>query len=98
MPSTPEQRERIKELFKKLYDAHRWVEGHPAIDNYEKHRDVIVPAVEGWCDELETLGVTQREFSMCIFTFGTDWQVCFDMIKDNREIKVDYEQPRLDKL
>jgi hypothetical protein len=79
MPRTPEQLEQIKVLFKKLYDAHRWVESHPAIEYPDKHRDVIVPAVEGWCDELELLGIN-RTFSMCIYSFGTDWQICYQMV------------------
>ena len=86
---TSEQLARKKTLFKKLYDAHRWVESHPVIEYPDKHRDVIVPAVEGWCDELETLGVTERKFSMCIFVFGSDWKICFDMVRNAEEMKLD---------
>ena len=79
MTRTTEQMERIKMLFKKFYDAHRWVEAHPAIEYPDKHRDVIVPAVEGWCDELEAMGIN-RVFSMCLFVFGSDWQIQYNMI------------------
>ena len=69
---------RIKALFKKLYDANRWTSAHPAIE-YSEQFKTVVDAVEDWCDELELLGVN-RTFSMCIYTFGTDYQICYDMI------------------
>ena len=69
--------ESVKELFKKLYDAHRWTEAHPVDDRYS----AVVAAVEGWCDELEALGVN-RTFSMCIYTFGADWEICYAMVKE----------------
>lgn len=67
--------ERVKELFKKLYDAHRYCESHPAIEYPDQYK-AVVGAVEGWYDELEGLGV-QREFSMCIYAFGSDWEICY---------------------
>lgn len=76
-----ESETRVKELFKKLYDAHRWTESHPAIDYHEQYK-TVVGAVEGWCDELEGLGVI-RIFSMCIFTFGSDWQICYNIYLTN---------------
>lgn len=80
MPRTPEQLEQIKVLFKKLYDAHRYTQAHPAIENPEQFKKVV-DAVDDWCDELEALGVN-RIFSMCIYTFGTDYQICYDMVNN----------------
>lgn len=73
--------QKVKELFKKLYDAHRFVQTHEPIDYPEQYK-TVVDAVEGWCDELERLGVN-RTFSLCIFTFGTDYQICYDIYVNN---------------
>ena len=87
MSRNPEDLAKIKTLFEKLYNAHRYTQAHPAIDDVERFKKVVV-AVEGWCDELETLGVI-RQFSMCIYTFGSDWKICYQMVDRENTLPLD---------
>ena len=72
-----ENSERVKALFKKLYDAHRWSQSHPAIAYPDQYK-AVCDAVEGWCDKFESMGYDRR-FALCIFTFGTDYQIAYDI-------------------
>lgn len=83
MTRSTEEMEKIKGLFKKLWDAHRWTLAHDAINHAEQYK-AVVNAVEGWCDELEALNIN-RTFSMCIYTFGTDYRICYDMIQAHQK-------------
>lgn len=83
MARSEEQLEAIKVLFKRLYDAHRWTLSHEAIEYPEQYK-TLVGAVDGWVDELFDKFNINKQFSMCIYTFGTDYRVCYQMILDKQ--------------
>ena len=84
MPRSPEDMERIKMLFKKLYDAYRFVDSHPAID-YPEQFKAVISAVDGWVEELEALGVNKL-YSLCIYTFGSDYQIAYNLLRNQENL------------
>jgi hypothetical protein len=67
---------RIKQLFFKLHNAAVWAKAHPQSGNEQLWIDSVMPTVEGYCDQLATLGVPV-EFSRCLFAFGVDYLTAY---------------------
>lgn len=68
---------RIKELFRKIYNAYGWSLVHPQQGNEELWEKSVLPVLDKYYDELAQLGVP-REFSMCLFCFGIDYLTAFE--------------------
>lgn len=69
--------DKVKQIFQNLYDAHRWSLTHPAI-SFPNEYKLVCEKVDAWCDEFEAMGYDRR-FALCIFTFGTDYRIAYDI-------------------